>query len=209
MRDADVRTAVRRMLHDQYGDESDTRIVEEMGIWAGSARIDVAVINGQLIGYELKSDRDSLDRLPGQIALYNRVFDKVSLVVGAKHVRNARLLIPRWWGIVVAYSTANGVKLRNGRRARANPAPDAMTVAQLLWRDEALAILEKRGGARGWRSKTASQLHAHLATTLSFADLGAEVRGALRLRRGWLRQLTHHQAEMPVDSDLDPSLTTP
>jgi hypothetical protein len=37
----------------------DTRVVEEMGIWAGSVRVDIAVINGEFHGFELKSDRDT------------------------------------------------------------------------------------------------------------------------------------------------------
>jgi hypothetical protein len=60
MRDRDVRAALLRRLSSDYADDADTRIVEEMGVWSGSVRIDVAVINGELSGYELKSDRDTL-----------------------------------------------------------------------------------------------------------------------------------------------------
>ena len=79
MRDADVRTALRRELEEHFRDDPDTRIVEEMGIWSGSARIDIAVINGELHGYELKSERDRLERPPRQIDLYNRV--KIGTIV--------------------------------------------------------------------------------------------------------------------------------
>ena len=76
MRDLDARTAIRRQLHAAHSADPDTRIVEEMGIWSGSVRIDIAVINGELSGFELKSDRDTLERLPNQADLYSRVFDR-------------------------------------------------------------------------------------------------------------------------------------
>jgi hypothetical protein len=68
-----------------------------MGIWSGSVRIDVAVINGELTGYELKSDRDTLERLPLQAELYSRVFDRLILVVGKRHAKKAIEHIPEWW----------------------------------------------------------------------------------------------------------------
>lgn len=35
------------------------------------ARLDTGVVNGQLVGYDIKSDHDNLDRLPGQMEVYN------------------------------------------------------------------------------------------------------------------------------------------
>ena len=51
MRDADIRKAVRTMLDAQHVGDDDTRIVEEMGVWSGSVRVDIAVINGELHGF--------------------------------------------------------------------------------------------------------------------------------------------------------------
>lgn len=82
MRDIDVRIAVRERLREEHLGDADTRIVEEMGVWHGSVRVDIAVINGEIAAYELKSARDTLQRLPGQACLYNEVFDRVSLSFG-------------------------------------------------------------------------------------------------------------------------------
>ena len=79
MRDLDVRTAVRAQLVAAHADDDNTRIVEEMGIWSGSVRVDVAVINGELAGWELKSARDNLRRLPQQAELYSQVFDRMTI----------------------------------------------------------------------------------------------------------------------------------
>jgi len=102
MRDRDVREAVRAYLYDAHKADRETLIVEEMGVWSGTVRIDIAVINGELSGFELKSDRDKLDRLPLQAKVYSKVFDRVTLVVGARHVRKALPLIPEWWSVLIA-----------------------------------------------------------------------------------------------------------
>lgn len=94
MRDFDVRGAVRTWLRALYADDS--RIVEEMGVWSGSVRIELAVINGELHGFELKSERDTLARLHDQAELYNQVFDRMTLVAANRHYNNAVSKIPNW-----------------------------------------------------------------------------------------------------------------
>jgi hypothetical protein len=164
MRDRDVRAAVRQKLAAQYaGDAANTRIVEEMGVWSGTVRIDIAVINGELWGYELKSERDTLERLPTQANIYSKVFDRVTLVVGTRHVGAAEDAVPPWWGLIVAKGDGASVRLRSVRDAERNPAPDPRLVAELLWRDEAIAALDVFGLAKGWRDKKAKLLHQRLA----------------------------------------------
>lgn len=207
MRDYDVRLALRQMLSEEHAGNNDTRIVEEMGIWSGSARIDLAVINGRLIGYELKSDSDTLDRLPAQAELYSRVFDEVCLVVGKRHARHARQIVPSWWGMIIAEGGTGGVELRRTRKGRTNPKPDTLLVARLLWRDEALEALESRGLAKGLRSKPAPELHQKLST-LPYQELSDLVRTALKRRVGWLRQTVGDQGQVPVNADFNPCLAT-
>jgi hypothetical protein len=49
-----------------------------------------------LWGYELKSERDTLERLPLQARIYSRVFDRVTLVTGLRHAGAAEDRIPGW-----------------------------------------------------------------------------------------------------------------
>ena len=58
------------------------RIIEELGVKHGTARVDIAVVNGIMHGYEIKSDKDTLQRLPRQISTFNPIFDQLTLVVG-------------------------------------------------------------------------------------------------------------------------------
>jgi hypothetical protein len=197
------------MLAAEHAGDTNTRIVEEMGIWSGSVRIDVAVINGQLTGYELKSDKDTLERLPLQAELYSRVFDKICLVVGAKHEGKARRLVPRWWGVIVATKYGEGIRLRSVREPKLNPKPEAYFWAQLLWKDEALGLLDRLELARGMRAKPVAEIHRRLADALSFDDLSQHVRAILKERQGWLGQPVGHEGQVPINTVFDPSLATP
>lgn len=186
MRDADVRRAVLQKLADDHRGDDDTRIVEEMNLWSGTVRIDIAVINGELSGYELKSDRDSLTRLPLQADVYSRIFDQVTLVVGERHIENASDRIPNWWGLIQADADETGVTLSYVRPAMRNLNPEPYLVAELLRKDEAIAILDEYGLSRGWRSKRVKAIHERLATELPFRELSERVRTALKSRTEWL-----------------------
>ena len=71
-----IREALRIKIQDDHKTDP-ALIIEELGVNHGSARADIAAVNGILHCYEIKSDRDTLLRLPGQIKAYNAVFDQV------------------------------------------------------------------------------------------------------------------------------------
>jgi hypothetical protein len=196
MRDSDVRGAVRCWLRARYVDDS--RIVEEMGVWSGSVRIDLAVINGELHGFELKSERDTLARLQDQAELYNQVFDRMTLVAANRHYNKAISKIPNWWGIVTAHFEGDTVALRQVKETQRNPNIEPIQVARLLWRQEALAILEQRGLSRGYKGRTADVIAARLAEVLSIDELSAEVRAVLKSRSDWLGKPVRNEGQMPV-----------
>ncbi|CAM5769111.1 hypothetical protein LMIY3S_02728 [Labrys miyagiensis] len=188
MRDLDVRQATRKKLHGEHHDSPDTLIVEEMGIWSGTVRIDIAVINGELSGFELKSDKDTLHRLQYQADVYGKVFDRLSIVVGKRHLEKADAMLPDWWGIISASATPEEVTLDEIRAPGLNPARDPYHVAQLLWKSEAITLLEQFGLARGLRSKPIGLLHERLAAEVPMEILGERVRVALKRRCSWLGQ---------------------
>jgi hypothetical protein len=206
VKDADVRAAVRAKLQASHQNDPNTLVVEEMGVWANSVRIDIAVVNGELAGFELKSDRDTLERLPLQAKIYSKVFDRLTLVVGTRHAKKAVLMVPRWWGVIEAQETESGIALTNFREGKVNPKPDPLLVARLLWKPEAIEALAHHELAKGWRSKGLDQLHQRLAAELPFDVLAREVREALKSRQGWLGQHRPNQLNVPVHTDPHPKL---
>ena len=106
MHDADLRQALHRRLARQHRDTPHgTRILDEFGI-CGQVRVDVAVVNGALTGYELKSARDTLKRLPRQADYYSRVLDYAHIVVADTHAAHALQMVPSWWGCTIATTDA-------------------------------------------------------------------------------------------------------
>ncbi|MCR4328283.1 MAG: sce7726 family protein [Patescibacteria group bacterium] len=165
-----IRIELRRRIEkelDEYrtqtGKQAD--IFEELGVSHGRARIDMAVINGVMHGYEIKSDKDTLSRLFDQIHEYNEVFDKITLVVGQRHLLDAIHRIPEWWGIDLAkIDSGQQVVFFTIREARQNEdAQVPVSLARMLWRTQALSILEERNAADGIRSKSRSVIHEKIA----------------------------------------------
>lgn len=187
MRDLDVRRVLDSELRRAHERDSATRIVHELGVCNGAKRVDVAVVNGSLTGFEIKAAADRLDRLPSQASSYSQVFDRLTLVVAERHLAGADALVPAWWGIQMAAQTAPGaqITLEAVREPEPNPGLDPVTLASLLWRDEALATLERRGLVDGFRSKPRKLLWQRLADELPLTELAAEVRAAIKSRDGW------------------------
>lgn len=185
--DTVIRKALVERLTKEYEADLDYRIIPELGLWHGAARIDVAVVNGVLHGFEIKSDRDTLARLPEQRGVYNSVFDKVTLVVGSKHFVDAFKIVPEWWGIETAHSSKDGTIFFNTiREARNNPEQDNVSIARLLWKREALDLLESVGKADGVRSKSREVVYAKVAESIELESLKQHVRNVLRgSREGW------------------------
>jgi hypothetical protein len=185
MRDIDIRRALHAEMHRRHGADPNTRIVDELGLCQGSARVDIAVVNGTVHGYEIKSEHDTLARLPSQTGVYNRALDFVTIVIARAHAKKARAAVPKWWGVSCAVETNVGVELRSVRRAKANPDVDPLAVAQLLWREEALDALRARGLETGMLSKPRAVLWGRLAKELPLEELRSVVRDRLKRRSGW------------------------
>jgi hypothetical protein len=187
MRDADVRQILRDRLHATYAADDDARLVEELGLCKGTIRADIAVVNGILKGYEIKSDKDTLARLKMQASVYNQVFDTVTLVLAERHLKKAKRLVPQWWGLEVASFDAESckVKLNPVREEQLNTDIDALALAQLLWRDEVLSILKKNEDVLRFHKKPRTFLWKFIAEAMPLDDLKATVRLVLKNRKGW------------------------
>ncbi len=183
--DAVIRIALKNNLQIHHAQDKKVRIIEELGISHGAGRIDIAVINGLMHGYEIKSDLDTLQRLPEQIELFNAVFDKITLVVGKNHLFEAINMIPDWWGIVIAKNSNGQVSFNRIRDEELNREQDSLSLARLLWKEEALGILEGVGVAKGLYSKSRDIIYEKLTIALDRQTLGEKVRETIFVRKDW------------------------
>ena len=177
-RDIDVRSLLKQYL--QADEEDDTLLMDELGLCQGDVRVDVAVVNGELSGYEIKSPSDTLARWPKQRRIYSRVVDRAWLVAPIKTLDRAEM--PRWWGQIGVFDSDDKLALRMVRASQRNPKPDPLSIARLLWRDEAIELLKSAGAARGVSSKSRGVIWERVAETVELDELRAAVRLALKKR---------------------------
>jgi len=186
MRDRDVRKALHSQVLREYRKQPDTLVLDELGLRHGLCRIDVAVVNGRLHGFEIKSDSDTLNRLSNQLDVYNRVLDRATLVVGVRHADKAAQQIPHWWGIKIAYSGARGaVSILTERSASSNPCVEALAVAELLWRPEVSILLSRIGAPKSILRKPRAWQYKCLVESISLDELRLLTREALKARVTW------------------------
>jgi hypothetical protein len=162
-------------------EDSGSRLVPEFDICQGSARIDLAVVSDRLDGFEIKSDRDSLDRLPRQAEHFGRVFDRLTLVGSPRHLASAERTLPAWWGLSLLAQGSR--QLVSVRPAEANPGVEVAHRVRLLWRDEVVRALAEHGGTstRGTRH----ELWRQLAEVASADQVRELVCRAIRSRPDW------------------------
>lgn len=187
--DQDVRTALMKKVISEHVANPDTLVIEELGLDRGACRVDVAVINGHLHGYEIKSESDTLDRLPSQQALYSKVLDRASLVVSDRHISKAIELIPKWWGVrAVSIGARGAINVKLIRTSSLNPCICAKSLASLLWRDEIVALLLDAGVEKKALRANRAELCRIAAEKVQLRDLRSHVRACLKNRTTWRRR---------------------
>lgn len=182
--DAEIRQALRLRLLNEHAKQPDTVFIEEFGICRGQGRIDLAVVNSFLHGYEIKSDRDSLRRLNSQIELYSKVLERVTIVVGKRHLSEVLAVVPNWWGVLLFHVGTNSSRFRVVRRARKNPRIDPRSLVELLWLDQAVDLLDQRAAARGIRGKPRQIVWDRVCEYFQVREIAAAVREHLKVRTG-------------------------
>jgi len=143
MNDLEIRQNFHRKELYRYHANKDTLVINELGLNNGKSRADIAVINGSLIGYEIKSDNDSLLRLKQQVQAYDSVFNKSYIIVSHRYQKIIHKYIPEFWGIIISEkSKKNVVNFNLARKAYKNKKTKPIFIARLLWRTEVIEILK-------------------------------------------------------------------
>lgn len=186
MGEGEIRQALHlQVIEPEYLAKPGARAVDELVLLGGKNRVDLAVLDDEFHAFEIKSANDNLDRLPEQQKCYNRFFDRISLVVDERHVARAVSIVPPSWGLISVSKSGEQATFNQIWPARRNYALDPLSLSQLLWRDEAIAVLAKHNLARGLRSKPRKILWKAIAEKLPAAVVRDEVRESLKARTDW------------------------
>lgn len=181
-----IRTALRTRHLKRHHGRQDVLIIDELGLAHAQSRIDLAVFNGHLHGYEIKSAADTLDRLPRQLAIYRSALQKLTLVVASRHLEAADAIVPDWCGLTeIIDGPRGGMIFTSRRRAHVNPDLDPFMLAHLLWHPEAQDLLRARGASKAEVNVPRKRLYRMLADEIPVRELAPAVKAAMASRTGW------------------------
>lgn len=131
-------------------------LVKELRL--NGTRVDIASFNGSSLAYEIKSNRDKLDRLQNQILIYSRVFEYVHLVLDRLSPEN----IPAHVGIYQLNRNEDGLEFEKIREPLHNDLIDPLEQLKLLRLSELRRLTKKYGGKAFARSTTIRFLRSRL-----------------------------------------------
>lgn len=184
--DADIRSALHSTRLSRANRQAGTLVIDELGLAHAQSRVDVAVLNGCLHGYEIKSERDNLLRLERQLATYRQTLEKLTIVSASSHVAAISSFVPEWAGIIEAQQgPRGGIRFVSIRHARRNPEIDPVMVAHLLWRAEAIDLLLQIGFTPRDVRRPRKQLYELVGRSLSLREIIDSIRDCMFKRRSW------------------------
>ena len=95
---------MRSILFEYYEEKGKRmRFFEEFRLGRKTRADALLVTESEMIGFEFKSDKDTLARLEHQIHDYERFCDRNYLVTGQKYIEKAPEELPEHWGIYLVY----------------------------------------------------------------------------------------------------------
>ena len=169
----------------------EARIIHEVNCWgSGSPRVDVmAVSPDELVGVEIKSERDTLDRLALQVKAFR---DRMHLVLCVHEVHRRNPEYPRFQGDEEWCYPVEDLKRWTLHRFRRTPASSPALLG-MLWHEE-LASIAARHACSVPRHATRKAMITVLALDLTGREVRHEVCRCLRLR-------LFAEADPPMDEE--------
>lgn len=123
----------------------DAVLVNEMVVANWSRRADLAVANGKLHAFEIKSDLDTLRRLEAQVDTYLSRFDKVTVVTTHRYLSAVKAMLPtevEIWEVTLNQGTTS---IRIARRGRTIEIKNKRLLCGFLHKPEMVKLLRSHG----------------------------------------------------------------
>ena len=186
MRDKDIRGHIHKILEIKYSNSTIHRIVNEMHINKGGNVVDIAILGKPAHAIEIKSDVDTLIRLPSQIKSYYEVFDLITVATTPKFLDKISQMVPDTCGLW-SFSENNGeIKSEIIREATMNNDTVPFNIAQLLWKAEAKKLMGNHNIPKSELNKMRiMKMWKFLSKNIEKETLSAMVMEALLERADW------------------------
>lgn len=185
-RDLEIRRYFHKKKLRHYHECPNTLVIDELGVAHGKNRADIAVLNGTIHGFEIKSSKDTLSRLPEQINEYSRCFEKVSIIAAPNHIERLKLMLPSWCGLILATKGAKGaITFKTIRRAQKNPKIEIYAMAHFLWRKEIIEILTQLGESENNLKLSREKLYKLLPESTTTKQLTKLIKAKFMSRTAW------------------------
>lgn len=185
MKDIDIRNSLKKSILNKHINDVNSIVVDEFNISLGKVRVDVAVVNGILHAYEIKSEKDNLKRLKNQIQEYNSFFEYITVVTCDRYLTKVLESLPLHCGILKAERKADLIKFVNVRTAKKNKSIKKISLTQVLWKEEMLEILESKDYKKSFKSKSKALLCEMICNLLTEKELLQIVKTKLKSRANW------------------------
>jgi hypothetical protein len=184
MKDRQIRMLLQRTELASYINDSHSKVVSELKLPVAKARIDIAIFNCHLHGYEIKGASDTLERLPGQLAAYSKVFDYLTIVTEVKYHERILALVPDWVGVTLCSDQKGSESIEVIQPPAFNISKDGFFLAQLLWHSELIEVLKDQSipHKKNTRCWTLCQI---LANNVEVSKLAGLVREKIKQRIQW------------------------
>lgn len=184
MRDPEIRKLLRETELSRFINDGESKIVDELDLPVAGARLDLAVLNGNIHGYEIKSASDTLNRLPSQIIAYSKVVDYLSIVTEDNHLEKIKATAPKWVGLFVCRKINDKLSVIQVRKPRLNKLQEGFFIAKLMWREELIDCLTQHNVS--FRKKDRNWILCEtIASKLDVSQISSITLERLKSRTDW------------------------
>lgn len=184
--DREIRSALHKKHLRKYHSNPDTLVIDELGLAHGRKRIDIAVLNGVLHGFEIKSSKDTLNRFPDQFHEYQKSLEKLTVVAPSSHMEKLAETAPEWCGLLeVDRGYRGGLNFSCIRKAKLNPNTSLTSLAHLLWRSEVIELLSELGLDESQLVGSKAKLYQLLPGNISQRELSVKIKDFFAKRENW------------------------
>jgi hypothetical protein len=184
---SDIRRNLRDWVAQHLSHDSSDVMIDELGFvnkQSGRSvdmtfRADLALANGRLVGFEIKSGADTLKRWPSQCEAYFKVFDEVWLCTHGRHLESALAITPKGTGILLVDDLGGVAMLREAKK---NVISNAYDLTGLLWREE-LDFLCGINNVQVRKKETKADVRAKVSENIPIDTIKCFVLERLKIRK--------------------------